>query len=69
MMGRISGRSDWEIDELIYLRDSGWSWKGIASFIGMSEDGARKLYMRAVKKRSCESAASSDEKGNHGGRE
>ena len=58
-MAKSVARSDWELDEVVYLRDSGWSFKGIAGFLGVSESAARKLYKRVVSQRSHEGAASS----------
>lgn len=36
-MAKSAARSDWELDEVVYLRESGWSFKGIAGFLGVSE--------------------------------
>ena len=39
--------SDWEREELVYLKDSGWGWPSLANLYGISERTAQRIYKQA----------------------
>lgn len=45
VMGK-SPLSDWERDELVYYRRRGWDWYALASYYGISERSAERIYKR-----------------------
>jgi len=46
--------SDWELDELVSLVESHWSYVSLGAWYGTSPDSIRRIYKREKQRRACE---------------